>query len=115
MNTLILKDIIKGDELRIASILEKYNSCDGMVKQISQAIEILETHCVQYGLSMSINGELLTGERKEFEELQTKYYELEARHEYSKAVNKKNTREVANLRRDLKNLKEKVKHGRKNK
>lgn len=115
MNTSELKDIIKGDELRIASILEKYNSCDGMVKQISQAIGTLETHCVQYGLSVEVNGELLVGEKKEFKELQSKYYELEARHEYSKEVNQKNIMRIADLKKEVKNLREQVKHGRKNK
>lgn len=98
MESNILKDIIKGDELRIASILEKYNSCDGLVKQISQAIGTLETHCVQYGLSIE--------EKKEYKELQAKYYELEARYEYTKKANRRNTREVYNLRNEVKRLRE---------
>lgn len=102
-----LYDIIKGDEIRISKILEKYNVCEGLTMQLTNALEKLETNCIKYGLSMNVSGKLLEGEKKEFQDLKRKYFELEERYEKSAKTYRKKVVENADLKRRIKKMKEK--------
>ena len=82
-------DFVKGDELRIKNILEKYGCCKSEMKELMTAISQLEEHCVQYGIAKTDEGCLPKGEREEYAELKRKYYDLEAMYDNNKEVRKK--------------------------
>lgn len=80
MNQQELKDIVKGDELRIEQILENFNCCNELKRVLIPALEKLETHCIQFGIEKMRNDPLTIEEKKEYFKMQDKYHNLDYRY-----------------------------------
>lgn len=90
MNIKELKDIVKGDELRIAKILDNFNCCNELKRTLVPALEQLETHCIKFGIEKMRNNPLTIEEKREYFKMQDKYHNLDYRYKKLKEICKNN-------------------------